>query len=91
MKHIAKSLKESLKRAGLYEGVKSVKVLEIWPLVVGDKIANKTETTFINKGVLYVKVFSSTWRQELQIQQKEIINKINKRLKENIVREIKFK
>ena len=58
MKHLAKSLKESLKKAGLYQGVKSIKVLEIWPKVVGEKIANKTEANYINNGILFVKVFN---------------------------------
>ena len=41
MKHIAKSLKESLKKAGLYQGVKSIKILELWPKVVGEKLQIK--------------------------------------------------
>ena len=91
MKHIAKSLKESLKKAGLYDGVKSVRVLEVWPKVVGERIANKTEANYIKSGILFVKVFNSTWRQELQFQKKEIIQKLNKQVKEKTVREIKFK
>ena len=91
MKHIAKSLKDSLKKAGLYQGVKSVKVLEIWPKVVGERIANKTEVNYINNGTLFVEVSNSTWRQELQFQKRDIIEKLNKEVKENLVREIKFK
>ena len=91
MKHIAKSLKESLKKAGLYEGVKSIKILELWSKVVGEKIANKTEASDIKNGTLFVKVSNSTWRQELQFQKKDIIEKLNKEIKEKIVREIKFK
>ena len=91
MKHIAKSLKDSLKKAGLYQGVKSFKVLEIWPKVVGERIANKTEVNYINNGTLFVEVSNSTWRQELQFQKRDIIEKLNKEVKENLVREIKFK
>ena len=91
MKHIAKLLKESLKKAGLYQGVKSIKILEQWPKVVGEKIANKTEANYINNGTLFVEVSNSTWRQELQFQKKDIIEKLNKEIKEKIVREIKFK
>ena len=91
MKHIAKPLKDSLKKAGLYQGVKNIKVLEIWPKVVGKNIAKKTEANHIKGGTLFVKVFNSTWRQELQFQKKEIIEMLNKEVKENIVREIKFK
>ena len=91
MKHIAKSLKESLKRAGLYQGVKSIKVLEVWPKVVGEKIAEKTEANHIKNGTLFIEVSNSTWRQELQFQKKDIIEKLNKKVKGKIVREIKFK
>ena len=91
MKHIAKSLKESLKKAGLYQGVKNIKVLEIWPKVVGKNIAKKTEANHIKGGTLFVEVSNSTWRQELQFQKKDIIKNLNKEIKEKIVREIKFK
>ena len=91
MKHIAKSLKESLKKAGLYQGVKNIKILELGPKVVGEKIANKTEANYINNGTLFIEVSNSTWRQELQFQKKDIIEKLNKEIKEKIVREIKFK
>ena len=91
MKHIAKSLKESLKKAGLYQGVKSIKILELWPKVVGEKIANNTEANDIKNGTLFVEVSNSTWRQELQFQKKDIIKKLNKEIKEKIVREIKFR
>ena len=91
MKHIAKPLKDSLKKAGLYQSVKSIRVLDAWPTIVGKKIASKTEAKSIKKGLLFVKVFNSTWRQELQLQQKKIIKKINNEMEENIVREIKFK
>ena len=79
MKHIAKSLKDSLKKAGLYQGVKSFKVLEIWPKVVGERIANKTEVNYINNGTLFVEVSNSTWRQELQFQKRDIIEKLTKK------------
>ena len=91
MKHIAKLINKTLKKAGLYQGIKNIKVLELWPKVVGEKIANKTEANHINNGILFVEVSNSTWRQELQFQKKDIIKKLNKEVKEKIVREIKFK
>ena len=65
--------------------------MELWPKVVGEKIANKTKANNINNGTLFVEVSNSTWRQELQFQKKDIIEKLNKEIKEKIVREIKFK
>ena len=85
------SIKESLKKAGLYQGVKSVKILELWPKIVGEKIANKTEANYINNGTLFVEVSNSTWRQELQFQKQKIIKKLNQKLKKKIIRELIFK
>ena len=90
MKHIAKSLKESLKKAGLYQGVKNIKVLELWPKVVGEKIANKTEANDIKNGTLFVEVSNSTWRQELLFKHQDIIKELNNRLGKNTIQEIRF-
>ena len=54
-------------------------------------MTQKIYLNYINKGTLFVEVSNSTWRQELQFQKKDIIEKLNKEIKEKIVREIKFK
>ena len=45
----------------------------------------------VKNGILEVKTTNSVWKQELQIQKTEIIKRLNKRLKKNIIKEIRFK
>ena len=91
MQHIQKALRNFLKKSGLDNGVEQQKALKIWDKTVGNKISNKTEPVSVKNGTLVIKTINSDWKQELQIQKTEIIEKLNKRLKKNIIKEIRFK
>jgi predicted nucleic acid-binding Zn ribbon protein len=53
-------------------------VVAKWPVIVGEKIASVTECTRMEDGRLYVKVASSSWRNEIVFLKDEIIKKIKK-------------
>lgn len=61
-----------------------------WDSIVGEQIAKMTTASRIVKGVLFVKVKTSTWRNELNIRKKDIIFKINKTIGGEVVKDIKF-
>ena len=44
----------------------------------------------MDKGVLFIKVESATWKQELYMQKNEIINKINKKIGSKAIKEIRL-
>lgn len=44
----------------------------------------------VNKNVLYLQVENSVWRSELKLRQKTIIDRINKSVKEESIKSIKF-
>lgn len=44
----------------------------------------------VSKNVLFLHVENSVWRSELKLRQQIIINRINKALKEEIIKTIKF-
>jgi len=90
MEHIKQAIKGFLKNAGLEDGVVQQKAMEIWHEVVGENVANNTSPESIEHGILTVKTKNPVWRQELLFQKKEIIKKINKRLKKNTIKEIRF-
>ena len=90
MEHIAKSLKNLIKKQGLEKGLNQQKALEIWGEVVGQKIREKTEPDSVEFGVLTVKTPSSTWNQELELQKHDIIHKINKKLNKKTIKDIRF-
>ena len=91
MQHIQIAIQSFLKKSGLNSGVEQQKALKLWGEIVGNKISKNTEPESVKNGVLVIKTINSVWKQELQIQKTEIIEKLNKRLKKNIIKEIRFK
>ena len=91
MQHIQTAIQNFLKKSGLKSGVEQQKALKLWGEAVGNKISKNTEPMSVKNGVLVIKTTNSVWKQELQIQKIEIIKKLNKRLKKNIIKEIRFK
>ena len=91
MQHIQLAIQNFLKKSGLNSGVEQQKALKLWGETVGNKISKNTEPESVKNGVLVIKAINSVWKQELQIQKTEIIKKLNKRLKKNIIKEIRFK
>ena len=91
MQHIQVAIQNFLRKSGLNSGVEQQKVLKIWAKTVGNKISKNTEPKSVKNGILVIKTTNSVWKQELQIQKTEIIKRLNKILKKNIIKEIKFK
>lgn len=44
----------------------------------------------VEKSVLYLKVSNSVWRSELKFRQKILIDKINERFNEQLIKSVKF-
>jgi predicted nucleic acid-binding Zn ribbon protein len=61
-----------------------------WESLVGEHIAKAATAVKIVKGVLVVRVRSSTWRNELQLRKKEIIRTLNTALGSEVVKDIRF-
>ena len=91
MQHIKQAIKILLKKTGLEGGVKQQEVINVWKEVVGLTISKNTKPASIRHGILTVKVSKHTWKQELQFQKNEIIKKINTKLNNKLLKEIRFK
>tara|TARA_B110000438_G_C15607236_1_gene560654 strand:+ start:300 stop:575 length:276 start_codon:yes stop_codon:yes gene_type:complete len=79
-----------LKKNNLETGVNQNNALLIWESVVGDKIGQNTTPDKVEHGVLTVKVKNSTWRQELVFEKQSILTKLNLKLGNKTIREIRF-
>ena len=90
MQHIGGALKKLIKTAGLEKGIAQQKALEIWPETVGKTISKNTEPISIEHGILSIKTTTPVWRQELQFQKKQIIEKLNKKLNKTLIKDIRF-
>ena len=83
-------LEQSLKRLDLGARLDEYAVWPIWNDVVGNIIARNAQPEKIRNGTLFVKVSSPVWMQQLQFMKDMIVEKLNHRLKRDIVRNIFF-
>ena len=79
----------ALKQAGLSDHAQRLHIFQCWRDAVGPKISARTTPDMFRAGVLFVKVATPTWQQELSYLKIEIIAKLNKALGKSMIRELK--
>ena len=90
VKTIGSAIDELVNGLGIKKKLEEYNAVVYWEKVVGERIAQMTTATHILQGVLFVHVKTSTWRNELTLRKKEIIDKLNNIIGINIVKDIKF-
>ncbi len=91
MQSLKKVLKETLKKTGVKQKLKANSTHLVWREVVGDKISQNVETKEIRNGVLFLEAKTPVWRNEIQLIKNNIIDKLNKKLKNNIIKDLRIK
>ena len=84
------TIKDFLINTGLENGVNQQKAVIIWPKIVGTKIAENTTAELVDFNILTIKVKNSTWRNELYLKKDIILEKLNKELGPNTIKELRF-
>ena len=84
------AIKDFLINTGLENGVNQQKAIIIWPKIVGTKIAENTTAELVDFNLLTIKVKNSTWRNELYLKKDIILEKLNKELGPNTIKELRF-
>ena len=90
MEQLKKVLKKTIENSSFKNAILQENAISIWPNVVGKNISKISKATSVDKGVLFVKVESATWKQELHMQKNEIINKINEKIGSKAIKEIRL-
>ena len=90
MEQLKKVLKKAINESGFKKAIDQEDAVSVWEEVVGRNISKVTKATGVDKGTLFIKTESATWKQELHMQKKEIINKINKKIGSIAIKEIRF-
>ena len=75
---------------GLKGRLKEREALVLWPDVVGEEIAHRSRALRIKEGVLYVRVDSAAWSQELHFLKATILARFDEVLGPGLVKEIRF-
>jgi len=90
MEQLKKAIKKAISESGFEKEIQQENAVSVWGVVVGDVVSKVTDAISVDKGVLVVKTKSATWRQELYMQKKDIIDKINKKIGSTAIKEIRF-
>jgi hypothetical protein len=84
-------LERALKRMSLDGKLKEQEIWNVWNSVAGEHVAGHAQPDFMRNGILFVRVSTSPWMQQLSYMSQGIVEALNQRLGAPIVREIRFK
>ncbi len=90
MKRLKKAIEEAVLGVGIKSALDQEAAVIFWDTVVGRKIGSIAKAEKVESGTLFVRVETSVWRQELHMQKKELINKINEKIGTKAIKEIRF-
>lgn len=90
VERLGQVLDKSLKRMEISARLDEYGVWPIWNDIVGTTIARNAQPEKIRNGTLFVKVTSPVWMQQLQYMKEMIAEKLNQRLKTDVVKNIFF-
>ena len=79
-----------LEDLGLSRGMTGWKAVEAWPTLVGPRVALRTRAVAFRDGTLHVEVEGSAWMQELGYLKRELVQRINRELGGEHVRDVRF-
>ena len=65
-------------------------IVESWKQAVGPQITAQTDPYKFKNGMLFVKVSTSAWMQQLQFMKQEILDKVNATLPDKKIKNIRF-
>lgn len=85
------ALRELARRLGISTRLNEYRVLTDWSEIVGEQIARVAVPERMERGILFVAVTSPTWRTELSLRRMEIRERINTALRQDVVKEIRFR
>jgi predicted nucleic acid-binding Zn ribbon protein len=69
-----------LEKHGVDKQVRRAGVMEMWPEIVGEKLARVTRVKGVDKDALFVEVRSSAWLNELSMLKSEVLERVNARI-----------
>jgi len=83
-------LNNLIKDLGIEEKIDENKAIAIWPEIVGTNVSCNSEVEIVKDGILFVKVKSDVWRNELIFLKLDLIKKLNEKIGKKIIVDIRF-
>ncbi len=80
-----------LRAQGLETPLNEARAVNAWPEIVGERVARATQNIRIYNQVLFVEVQSPALRNNLFMQRRQLVEKINAYVKADVITDIMFK
>ena len=87
---LAQALEGVIERSRTFKDLDLFQVWDFWTQAVGEEVARHAQPAAFRGGRLLVYVDSTVWAQELQFFKGEIIGRLNAKLGQSAVSEIRF-
>ena len=81
-------LQQLFNSQGMDQKLREYRAWEVWEKVVGPQIAGHARPLRLREGVLEVRVDQPIWMQQLRLMAPEILQKLNRALGEELIREL---
>ncbi len=91
LERIDKVIDRVLRYCGIEDMILEKRVLEIFPRVVEEKIASHIKSLNIEDRILFVKLDSPTWANQMLFLKRDVLKKINSALTKKFIRNIIFR
>ena len=69
----------------------AIPIAQEWRSIVGEAVAEHVQPGALDKGFLTLETDSSVWRQQISLEKKELLKKIQARIGADIIKEIRIK
>lgn len=90
-KSLGDAINEAIQQLGLQRKLDESRVIEAWHEIAGGALREVTDSVWIDREKLIVKVNSAVWRQELQLQRKAWLDRLTQVVGKQVVKEILFR
>lgn len=74
----------------LEKGMHQIRVQEVWAEVMGNGVANYTESVNLQNGTLLVRLTSSALREELEYGKEKMVKMLNEAMKSSLIKKVKL-
>ena len=86
--NIGDAIKLYIEKTGKSEAFESAEVINAWPEVMGEAIANRTSSIYFRKGTLYLYFSSAPLKNEIRMSKEKVARLMNEHLGETRVMNI---
>lgn len=91
LKSISEIVRETCREEGLETPLNEYRLIQAWGQLLGSSVQGYTKSLFIKNQILYVALTSSVLRQELMMNRRTLVHRLNEHVKAQVITNIIFR